>query len=150
MPNPAISLRFGVQALLIGNGATDEEFTAPCGLTTINRTSNVTTNTTEIPDCDDPDAPVWLSIDEQAKQWVVTGSGLLARQSLPLWRDWDYEGGFKNVRWYTNLLAANGGGYFEAPALLTTFEEQGARNARWQVSVGITWDGRPARTAAIA
>lgn len=149
MANPAISLRFGVQALLIGDGATDEEFVAPCGLTSINRTSNITTNTTEQPDCDDPDAPVWLLIDEQSKQWVVSGSGLLARQANDMWKTWDFAGGPKNVRWMTNLLAAQGGGYFEGPALLTTYEEQGSRGTRWQVNVGITFDGAPTRVPAI-
>lgn len=145
----AISLKFGVQALLLGDGESEEAFTAPCGITSLSRTSNITTNTTEEPDCDDVDAPVWLAVDEVSRQWLITGSGLLSRQALPTWRDWDYEGGPKNVRWYTNLTAPQGGGYFWGPALLTTFEEQGQRGQRWQVNFGVTFDGKPTRVAAV-
>jgi hypothetical protein len=67
-----------------------------------------------------------------------------------MWRDWDLAGGFKNVRWFTNLLAIDGGGYFSGSALLTTFEEVGQKGQRWNVNIGLTWDGKPTWTAAVS
>lgn len=144
----AETLRFGEQALLIGDGATPEVFTAPCGLTSLTRTTNVETTTTNVPDCDDVDLASWLEVDEVSRQMTMSGSGVMAKQSLAMWDEWDREGGPKNVRWYRNLLAADGGGYYQGPAILTTFEESGERGGKWTVNVGLTFDGKPTWTPA--
>ena len=60
----ATPINFGDIAVLIGDGATPEVFTAPCGLTELTETTNVETNTTNIPDCDNVDIASWLAIDE--------------------------------------------------------------------------------------
>lgn len=143
----AKTLRFAEQVMMIGDGATPTEgFEAPCGFTTLNLTVNIETNTTNVPDCEDPDLPAWLVSDEVSKQMVLAGQGVLDTDAMQLWRAWLLDGGEKNVRWLTSGLAANGGGYFEAPGILTTYEEAGERGQRWNQNIGITLNGKPTFT----
>lgn len=144
----AKSLRFAQQAMLLGDGADPELFTAPCGFETLTLTVNIETNTTNVPDCDDPDLPAWLQSDEVSKQMVLGGEGVLDTDAMQVWRDWLLEGGERNVRWLTEGSAANGGGYFEAPAILTTYEENGQRGQRWRINAGVTLNGKPEFTPA--
>lgn len=147
------TIKYGQQALLIGNGAVPEVFVAPCGLTSLNKVTNINTTTTEVPDCDDPDLSSWLEIDPVSKQMVLSGSGVLTVEYLKYWDSWDGERDpnsgapladlFKNVRWYRNILGANGGGYYQGPGLLTRFEEAGANKGRYQVTFSITFSGKP-------
>ena len=145
----AKTLKFAQQLLMMGDGATPEVFAAPCGFTSLNLTVNIETNTTNIPDCTDPDLPAWLVSDEVSKQMVVGGSGVLDTDAMQDWRDWLMDGGEKNVRWFTAGTAANGGGYFQAPGILTTYAETGERGQRWNVEVQITLNGKPEWTAAV-
>lgn len=145
----AKSLKFAQQTVMLGDGAEPTEaFTSPCGFESLTLTVNIETNTTNIPDCTDPDLPAWLVSDEVSKQMVIAGNGTLDTDAMQIWRDWLFEGGEKNVRWVTAGLAANGGGYYSAPGILTTFEESGERGSRWQSSIGITLNGKPIFTPA--
>lgn len=143
----AKTLRFAQQLLMLGDGATPTEaFEAPCGLTALNLTVNIETNTVNVPDCDDPDLPAWLVSDEVSKQMVVGGQGVLDTDAMQIYRDWLMDGGEKNIRWFTDGTAGNGGGYWQAPALMTTYEETGERGQRWNVNVGFTMNGAPTWT----
>lgn len=144
----ANTIKFGTQALLIGDGGSPEAFAAPCGITTLNKVTNVDAQTIAIPDCDDPDLAVWLGVDEISRQMVLSGSGTVATQSLPLWDAWDRNGGYKNVRWFRNLTAGNGGGYYQGSALLTQWEENAEARRRYTFNFAVTFDGRPTWTAA--
>jgi hypothetical protein len=147
----AKTLKFNDQLMLIGDGAEpDEGFDAPCGFESLNMTVNIETNTTNVPDCDDPDLPAWLQSDEVSKQMVLSGEGVLDVNANMMWRAWLMAGGEKNVRWLTKGNAANGGGYFEAPGLLTTYEEVGQRGNRWNQNIGVTLNGKPVWTPAAA
>lgn len=139
----ATTIPFGAIKILIGDGASPENFVAPCGLTSLTDTTNVETNTTNIPDCEDPDMASWLAIDEVSRQKVVSGSGILSREAFKRWQDWDLAGGFKNAKVVYDLSAANGGGELSGRVLLTTFEKTAEAKGRWQISVGITFDGKP-------
>ncbi len=140
----ATTVKFGSQQLLIGDGATPTElFSAPCGITSLTKTTNVETNTVNIPDCDDPDLASFLGIDEVSRQIQIQFSGVLATEYLPEWNEWDLEGGYKNVRWYRDLTAPNGGGYLQGQALLTAFEESAEAKQRYNMSGTITFDGKP-------
>ena len=68
--------------LLVGNGAGPEVFAEPCGLTTKSFDLSASTNTTVLPDCDDPESPAWESIDINAFSASVSGSGVMATQSF--------------------------------------------------------------------
>jgi hypothetical protein len=146
----AKTLKFAQQALLLGDGATPtENFEAPCGFTSLNLTVNIETNTSNVPDCDDPDLPSWLISDEVSKQMVLGGNGVLDTDAMQTWRDWLLDGGEKNVRWFTDGTGANGGGYFQAPGILSTYEETGERGQRWNINAAITLNGKPAFTASV-
>lgn len=145
----AKTIRFAGQLLMLGDGATPTEvFAAPCGFTSLNLTVNIETNSTNVPDCGDPDLPAWLESDEVSKQMVVGGSGVIDTDAMQIWREWLLAGGEKNVRWFTTGTAANGGGYWQAPGILSTYEETGERGQRWQVNIGVTLNGRPTWTDA--
>lgn len=144
----AKTIKFADQLLMLGDGATPTEgFVAPCGLTTLGLTVNIELNSTNVPDCDDPDLPAWLVSDEVSKQMVVSGQGVLDRDAMQVYRDWLMDGGEKTVRWMTNGTGAQGGGYWEAPALLSTYEESGERGRPWDVNLALTLNGRPEWTA---
>ena len=142
------TLKFGEQSLLLGDGASSETFAAPCGLTQISLTTNVETNTVTNPDCTDPDLPAQVITTEISRAKSASFSGLLVKESLPDWQDWDNAGGEKNVRWLVDLPAADGGGHYEGAALLTAFERTADQGNRWQVSGTITWVTTPAWTDA--
>lgn len=145
----AKSIRFAKQSMLIGNGADPSElFAAPCGFETLTLTVNIETNTTNVPDCDDPDLPAWLASDEVSKQMVLGGEGILDTDALQVWQAWLMEGGEKNVRWLRDFAGADGGGYFQAPGILTTYVENGARGSRWRNQIGVTLNGKPEFTPA--
>lgn len=145
----AKTLRFKDQLLMLGDGTTPTEgFEAPCGFTSLNLTVNIETNSTNVPDCDDPDLPSWLVSDEVSKQMVITGQGVLDTDANQVWREWLMEGGERNVRWVTNGNAAAGGGYWQAPAILSGFEYAGERGQRWAQNITLTLNGRPTWTPA--
>lgn len=146
----AKSLKFAQQSVLLGDGATPTEvFSAPCGFTELTMTVNIETNTTNVPDCADPDLPAWLASDEVSKQMTISGNGILDTDAMQEWRDWLMTGGEKNVRWMTAGAAADGGGYFQAPAIMSAYEETGARGQRWSLSATLTLNGKPTFTAAV-
>lgn len=147
----AKTLKFNQQLLMIGDGADPTEgFTAPCGFESLNLSVNIETSTTNIPDCDDPDLPAWLASDEVSKQMVISGEGVLDTDANQMWREWLLAGGEKNIRWLTKGTLANGGGYWEAPAILSTYEEAGQRGQRWANNIGLTVNGKPTWVPATA
>lgn len=145
----AKTLKFSNQLIMLGDGATPTEaFAAPCGFTTLSMTVNIEVSSTNVPDCDDPDLPAWLESDEVSKQMALSGDGVLDRDAMQIWREWLLAGGEKNVRWFTSGAAADGGGYYEAPAILSQYQETGQRGQRWNISIGLTLNGKPTWTDA--
>lgn len=145
----AKTIKFGSTAILLGNGATPTEvFSAFCGLTEMALTVNIETNTTNVPDCLDPDLPSWLETDIVSQQMTLTGNGVLDTDAMQEYQDWFMTGDQRNVRWFRDLTAGAGGGYFQAPAILTSYEETGQRGQRWNVAIGVTLNGKPTFTAA--
>jgi hypothetical protein len=62
-------------------------YAAPCGLTTKGLALNKNLQEVNIPDCDDPDAPVWLGRDCQNLSVTISGDGVAAAESVPDWND---------------------------------------------------------------
>lgn len=142
----AKTVKFGSQILVIGNGATPEVFTSPCGLTSLNLDFNIETNDTNAPDCTNPDLPSWLITDVVSQQMVISGEGILDTDALQVWNAWILSGGEKNIRWIIAGTGANGGGYWSAPGILSTFGLSGERGSRWQQSIEIRLNGQPTFT----
>lgn len=76
---------FGKFKIQLGNGATPEVFTAPCGFT--QKSLQLSKNLTEVnlPDCDDPDKVTWVARDAQTFSAQVSGEGVLASSSVDAW-----------------------------------------------------------------
>lgn len=145
----AQTITFGKAMIMLGDGASSEAFAAPCGFSDLTMTINFETNTVNVPDCSDPDLAAWLTTDVASQQMTLQGSGVLDKAAMQTWQAWWYTAGAveKNVRWFRDLSSADGGGYFQAPAVLTAYEETGSRGQRWQNSVSIALNGKPSFVA---
>lgn len=144
------TLRFGQAVIQVGGGETPTEiFTAPCGFESISWVINTETSNNNLPDCAAPDDPTWTINDIISKQAVVSGEGFFDATSWKnIWQLWALNGTTKNVRFQINLTSANGGGYYQAPGILTTFEINAERGGRARVNIAITLQGKPTWTAA--
>lgn len=146
----AQTYRFGKALLMLGDGGGPETFAAPCGFESLTMTVNIESNTVNIPDCADPDLAAWLATDIVSQQMTIQGSGVIDTDALATWQTWWLVDGNveKNVRWFRDIgVVANAGGYFEAPAVITNFAENGNRGNRWLFDVSIAMNGKPTFTA---
>jgi hypothetical protein len=103
-----------------------------------------------VPDCDTPDDPTWTTRVVSALSGGVTGSGVLALESLDTWRDWFLSGLAKNIRVKIDVVLASNGGYFAMSAVLTTFNIGADQNGLITVEVGISSNGEVTWTDAAA
>jgi Phage tail tube protein len=108
------TLSFADVVVSLGDGATPEVFTEPCGFTSKSFDCDAATSNAVIPDCDDPEAPAWEIAGVSSKSMVINGDGVLAKDSYEAWRlFWD--GGVQqNVRVTLGDL-----GYWEGPCIIT-------------------------------
>lgn len=101
------TLKFGKFLVLLGDGASPENFVAPCGLTTKGFNRSASTKDTNVPDCDDPDAPTWTERDVVALSGTITGSGVVdAGEDFNAWDDWFTSALPKNVKIKQNKVGA--------------------------------------------
>lgn len=147
----ARSIKFGEMFILIRDpDDSGGAFEAPCGFESLTMTVNVETNTTNLPDCDDPDLPGWLASDVVSQQMTLEGEGVLDKAAMQKWQEWYFNNGGQewDVRFFRDLSAVDGGGYFQGPAIISAYSEQGQRGQRWRNSVTITFNGKPTWTPA--
>lgn len=138
------TLPFADFVVQLGNGATPEVFSAPCGFIKTSLKHNSQSSDTVVPDCDDPGAPSFTQAAVYGLSIEVSGSGVLAMESVPTWRNWWLSGADKNVRIIFNLPGANNGGFYSCAALLTEFTadvDLKSEGARTQIAVTIKSDG---------
>ncbi|HEV2557962.1 MAG TPA: phage tail tube protein [Microvirga sp.] len=133
---------------MLGNGATPEVFSAPCGLTARNINFSKETNDVNVPDCDDPDAPAWVERSVVSLSSTIGGSGILALEALPTWREAYLDTDSKNVRMLIDSDSSTTGGYFSGKFHLTTFNITGELGDKIQVEVEFQNDGPVLWTAA--
>ena len=136
MAQPTVAT-FGKFLLLLGDGASPEVFSAPCGFTDRSLELKADTNSTQVPDCDNPDAPAWETKDISTLSVTVTGQGVLALEALPKWRDWYFSATPKNVRVQLALPAGKGPGYYQGAAILTSLKHDSAVGEKIKLSVNI-------------
>lgn len=125
--------------VLLGDGATPENFVAPCGFTNKALKLTAQSSSTILPDCDDPTAPAWTAKAVTALDGQVTGAGVLAQESNLLWIDWFISGLSKNIK------IQRAGGTWTGAAILTDISDSVQLNAegnRVQRSVTIDNDGQ--------
>lgn len=77
--------KFGKMRVMLGDDATPIAYAAPCGLSTKNLTLSKNLQEITIPDCDDPDAVMWIGRDAQNLSATISGDGVAAAESVPDW-----------------------------------------------------------------
>ena len=73
---------------------------------------------------------------------------MLDRAARKAWEEWAFSGVERNVRWMYDVTAADFGGYYQAPGILTSYQVTAQRGQRATVQIAITLNGKPAWTAA--
>lgn len=104
-------------SIWLGDGASPEDFTSRvCGMTTKEFTIEGTTTDSEVPDCDDPDAAVWIERVIRALSGSFSGSGVMAEETYPTYRTWMLSAAPKNVR---IVLELGTPGYYHGSFVMT-------------------------------
>lgn len=80
-----VTMKYGKFRVLLGNGASPEVFTAPCGFTQKSFTRTKELSDVVIPDCDDPDAMAHTARDARSLSASISGSGVMAKSAYPVW-----------------------------------------------------------------
>lgn len=124
--------------ILIGDGGAPEAFTAPCGLTSRGINFSKELNDTQVPDCDDPDAPQWVERVATALSGTVSGSGVLAKEALDTWRAFFFSTATKRCR---IKLDGVGWGYWEGAFHCSTFNVSGDNGQKVGVETELQNDG---------
>lgn len=119
-----------------------------CGLTSrgINRQSNMTTS--NVPECDDEDAPSQVERSVESQEVTISGSGVWASESHGNAIDWWYSGLTKNVRVQHANAAVGDTEYESGPAYLVTLSNSVEKGQKIQAEISIEFDGLPTRTDA--
>ena len=121
--------------ILVGDGASPEVFSQPCGLTTRGMSFTASTNSTLIPDCDNPEAPAWEAKDVNALSAQATGNGVMAVESFNTWNDWFQSALSRNCR---ITLDDPSLGYWQGAFILSALKYGGQRGQK--VTVDITME----------
>jgi len=121
--------------ILLGDGAQPEVFEQPCGLTTRGIAFTASTNTTLIPDCDDPEAPAWEAKDVNGLSAQVSGNGVMAIESFDVWNDWFQSAALKTCQVTLDDPAL---GHWEGQFILSQLTYGGQRGQK--VTVDVTMD----------
>lgn len=116
-------------------------FAAPCGLTERSVTFSKETNDTTSISCDDEDAPSYVERDVVSLSVTISGEGVIARESLDLWREAFTTTEPVNVRIEVGGTAAQGGGYWQGLFHLTSFEPGATRGERASLSIEMQSSG---------
>jgi len=130
--------------IAIGDGETPEVFTAICGITTKSLQQTTATNDTTDWDCTDPDAAPIIVRDVGAKDWSISGSGLLARNKLADLQAAFDSGNPTNFRFVFDEAAGNEivDGSYAGPGIVTDFSITGENGAYLQISLTIQGAGQ--------
>lgn len=124
--------------ILVGDGATPEVFGQPCGLTTRGFDLAASTNSTLIPDCDDPEAPAWEAKDVNALSATISGSGVMAIEAFPTWNDWFMNAQSKNIQIKLDDPAL---GYWQGSFIMSATKFSGVRGQKVNIDVTMVNDG---------
>lgn len=131
----ATTLKFGQFLVSIGNAASPEVFMAPCGLNSRSFNRTAATNETNVPDCDDPDAPSWLERDVVSLSASISGAGVVADEDFDTWNDWWESGDSKNIK------ITLGSRVWIGPYKCTKLNVTGPRGSRVTFDVTLDSDG---------
>lgn len=77
--------RGGKIRVMLGDDASPQVFSAPCGLSQRSITLSKGLNEVQIPDCDNPDEVTWTGRDASSLSIAISGEGVLAAESIVTW-----------------------------------------------------------------
>lgn len=144
-----VTIKPGKVRILLGDGASPEVFTAPCGFTDKSFSRVKSLNEVSIPDCDDPDAPIVLARDVASISWSFTGQGVLAAESVATWDAFYDSITSKNVRIEMEFPSPTGTITYTGAAHLESFEVAAAQGSRVTVNVSLQSDGELTRSPSL-
>ena len=143
----ATTYRFSKFLILLGNAPTTPEvFEDPCGLTSRGFTRTANLQSTNVPDCADPDLPAYLEQDVVSYEWSLAGSGVVAEESVQTWEDWWESGDPKNIQ---IKLDGTLDLVWEGAAFLQQLTYTAERGQRVNIAVNIVGSGPVALNAAL-
>jgi len=126
----------------LGDGASPETFTHYC---TVNaeREFSLEANVNEdvVPDCDDLEAPGWVSRTVASLSGTITGQGMLNTPDFPEFWAFLVEGVSRNCQVVLDVEADDGGSIVEGRFLLTTLSMSGNRGEKMQGAITLQSDG---------
>lgn len=124
--------------ILVGDGNSPEMFSEPCGLTTKSFDLGASTNSTLLPDCDDPSAPAWEAKDVNALSATVSGSGVMAVESFDTWQEWFMSATPRNIQIKLDDSAL---GQWEGSFIISALKYGGQRGQKVTIDVTLVNDG---------
>lgn len=127
--------------VLLGDGATPEVFTAPCGITERGFTLSKELQETQVPDCQDEDAPSWTERDAVSRSASINSSGVMAVESLPAWRTAFAANTSRSFRVFNDGNSAAGGGHWAGKFHISSLEFSSAKGGRVELSIQAESDG---------
>ncbi|MFC2248540.1 phage tail tube protein [Labrys portucalensis] len=134
---------YGKGRLMIGDGATPEVFVAPCGFTQASLTVDKSTNSTAVPDCNDPDAAIWDETGVTTMSWSMQFQGVLAKESLELYEKVTFSSAPVNIR-FEIVGAGTGAGTPDkryAGSAHVKMQFQAQRGELFQVTIDLQGNG---------
>ena len=138
------TLKFGAGVAYLGDGADPEVLAKLCGFTKGELTFSKETKDNSVPDCADPDAPIWKTTDVTGMGWSIKYEGFATPASLPLIEAAMMSSTSRMLRHYLKGAGAGGASgpdrLYEGRAHVT-LSLNGQLGERWQISVEATGDG---------
>src|SRR5262245_12446641 len=125
----------------VGNRGSPETFAGPCGMTTKELKFANDTNDVNVPDCDDPDAPVWKERAIVAMSAEVSENGILAMEALATWLDFLDATVSRNCQIWIDVPSAEHGGHWDGKFHLTGFNVTAEQGNKIQAAVTMQSDG---------
>lgn len=133
--------------VLLGDGATPEVFSAPCGFTERSLTLSKSLGEINIPDCSNEDVASWVGRDVISKSASLTGSGVLDADALTVWRNaFTTSDASKSARMELYRDGAKVG-HFQGKFHVESFEIGGSQGQKASISVTLQSDGEVTWTA---
>lgn len=130
--------RFGKFFVRLSDGGNPAQYIAPCGFTSkaYNQSNNL--GETNIPDCDNPDAPGYVERDVISMSDSISGEGVLAAASVPIWE----AARKKSTSCEIEFLYEDGSSdVYLGNFVLESFNRSGNQGERVQVSISMQSDG---------
>lgn len=134
------TVKFGQFFVRLSDGAATPTFTAPCGFTSKSFNRSKTFGETNVPDCDDPDAPSWIERDVQSMSGSISGEGVLAKSAIPEWEA--ALASSESIECEVEFVYPDGDSdIYTGSFHVESFETAGTRGERVTVSVSMQSDG---------